>query len=150
MQTLKGTVLDERMNFVPFVYIYINDTIKIGKTDLHGKYEVVIPVGIDSIIFRGVGYEPLLVKLTAGCNRVDPIMIMSSSYDFMSPEKVDRKRRRRFAKVSKLYSVAFQKGLFASDAACFKIIFQPVAPGMRARHKLWLQEKHSAQQGLLR
>jgi hypothetical protein len=76
------------------------------------------------------------------------IMVSAGSYDFMSPSKVDRKRRRYFDKISKLYPVAVQKGLFGSNHPCYKAVFQPNAPEMRERHRQWLRKQHSAQHRL--
>ena len=145
-RTVNGLVLDEEMTPLWYVSIYINDRDKVGETDSNGKYEITIPVGVDSVIFRGVGYEPLLVRLAPECNRVEAIMIPARTYDFMSPAKVDRKRRRYFDKISKLYPVAVQKGLFASAPPCYQAIFQRDAPRMKERHRQWLREQHSAQQ----
>ena len=134
-RTVNGLVLDEEMAPLWYVGVYINDWDKVGETDSNGKYAITIPVGVDSIIFRGVGYEPLLIRLTPECNRVEAIMIPAGTYDFMSPAKVDRQRRRYFDKTIRLYPVAVQKGLFASVPACSKVIFQPNAPRMKGMHR---------------
>lgn len=132
---LNGLVLNEEMEPISHIFIYINDSLEIGRTDAKGKYEVTLPVEVDSIIFRGVGFEPLLVTLGTGCSRVEVIMVLAGSYDFMSPAKVDRQRRRYFEKINKLYPAAIQKGLFASTPTCHKTVFQPNAPKMREIHK---------------
>jgi hypothetical protein len=147
-RNVKGLVLNEEMYPLWGASIYINDSIKVGETDLNGKCEFITPVGVDSIIFRGVGFEPLLVVLSTGCNRVEVIMILAGSYDFMSPAKVDRQRHRYFKKISQLYPVAVQKGLFSSEAPCCKAIFQPDAPRMKEMHRQWLRKQHSTQQQL--
>jgi hypothetical protein len=133
-RTVNGLLFDPGMSPLWGIHIYINDSVKVGETAAKGNYEITIPVGVDSIIFRGVGFEPLLVRLAPGCSRVEAIMISAGSYDFMSPAKVDRQRRRYIKKISKLYPVAVQKGLFASDPPCYNRVFQPVASKMREMH----------------
>jgi hypothetical protein len=147
-RTVNGLLLDRDMSPVWAIHIYINDSVKVGETDAKGNYEVTIPVGVDSIIFRGVGFEPLLVRLAPGCSRVEAIMVLAGSYDFMSPAKVDRQRLRYFNKITKLYSVAVQKGHFASDPICHKAIFQRDVPRKKEMHRQWLRKQHSAQQQL--
>ena len=147
-RTVNGLVLNEEISPLWYVSIYINDWDKVGETDSNGKYEITVPVGVDSIIFRGVGYQPLLVKLTPECSHVEVIMILAGTNDFMSPEKSDRHRRRDFDKVSKLYPVAVEKGLFRPGTPCYKVIFQPNAQEMREKHRQRLRKQHSAQQQL--
>ena len=144
---VNGLVLNEEIYPLWGASIYIDDWVKVGETDSNGKYEVTVPVRVDSIIFLGVGYEPLLVRLAPGCGQVEVIMIPAATYDFMSPAKVDRQRRRYFNKISKLYSVAVQKGLFAAAPPCSKAIFQPDAPRKKEMHRQWLRKQDSAQHG---
>jgi len=124
---VNGLLLDRDLSPTPYIHIYINDSVEVGITDAKGKFEITIPVGVDSLTFRGVGFEPLLARLIPGCNRVEAIMVLAGSYDFISSAKVDRQRHRYFNKTNKLYPVAVQKGLFASTPPCYKAIFQPFA-----------------------
>lgn len=129
-----------------YVGVYLNDWDKVGETDSNGKFEIAVPIGVDSIIFFGVGYEPLLVRLAPECRRIEAIMIPAGTYDFMSPAKVDRQRRRYFDKISKLYPVAVRKGLFASDSPCYQTIFHRDAPKMKEMHRQWLRKQQNALQ----
>ena len=126
-RSVNGLLLDQDMYPIWGIQIYLHDSIEVGRTDTQGKFEITLPVGIDLIIFRGVGFEPLLVRVTPGCSRIEAFMVMAGSYDFMSLAKADRKRRRYYKKISKLYPVAVQKGLFSSSPPCYKAIFQPFA-----------------------
>ena len=145
-RTVNGLLLDPDLFPTSHIHIYIRDSVEVGRTDAKGSFEITIPVVADSIIFRGVGFEPLLVRLDPGCRRVEAIMVLAGSYDFMSPAKVDRQRRRYFNKLSKLYPVAVRKGLFAAGPPCSKAIFQPHAPIMKEMHRQWLRKQDSAQQ----
>ena len=130
-RTVNGLLLDLDMYPIWGIQIYLHDSIEVGRTDAEGKFEITLPVGVDLIIFRGVGFEPLLVRITPSCSRVEAIMVLAGSYDFMSPAKVDRKRRRYFKKISKLYPVAVRKGLFSPAPPCYKAVFQPFASKKR-------------------
>ena len=121
-RTVSGLLLDQDLFPTAHIHISMNDMVEVGRTDAKGKFEIALPDGVDSIIFRGVGFEPLLVRLTPSCNRVEAIMVLAGSYDFMSPAKVDRQRRRYFKRINKLYPVAVQKGLFASTPPCYKAV----------------------------
>ena len=133
-KAVSGLLLDQELSPVCGAFIYVNDSV-VGKTNAQGKYEISLPPGVDSIFFGGVGYEKLLVKVAPDCGHVDAIMILAGSYDFMSPKKVDRQRRRYFEKIRKLYPIAVQKGLFASSTPCYKVVFLTMAPGMMKRYK---------------
>jgi hypothetical protein len=130
-QTVSGLLLDRDLFPIADIHIYINDSVEVGRTDAKGIFEIALPDGVDSIIFRGVGFEPLIVMLTPSCSRIEAIMVLAGSYDFMSPAKVDRQRRRYFKKVNELYPVAVQKGLFASACPCYKAVFPPFASKKR-------------------
>jgi len=64
---------------------------------------------------------------------------MASTYDFMSPKKVDRLRKKEFEKLPELHSQAFQKGLFKTEKSCLKRKFEPDFPELdeiRRQHNL--------------
>lgn len=53
------------------------------------------------------------------------VMMLSSTYDFMSPKKVDRLRMKRFKKLPELHKEAFEKGIFKTEKACYTREFIP-------------------------
>ena len=64
---------------------------------------------------------------------------MASTYDFMSPRKVDRLREKEFEKLLELHSQAFQKGHFKTEEPCVIRKFEPEFPELdkiRRQHKL--------------
>jgi hypothetical protein len=147
-RTIKGLVLSEDLTPLSHISIYLKDSIEIGLTNSDGRYEITVPTHIDSISYLGVGYERLFVSLNSGCSLVNIIMILHGTYDFMSPEKMDRQRRRYYDRVNKLYPLAVERGLFAAEPSCYAVLFQRYAPGMRQRHKEWLRQKAQLQPGL--
>jgi hypothetical protein len=110
---------------MPGVSIRINDTVEVGKTDLKGFFQVDIPASLKKILFRSVGIEPAIIELTDTCDEVEVVMMLSSSYDFKTPKKVDRLRMKRFKKLPELHKQAFAKGLFKTDSGCYTQKFIP-------------------------
>jgi len=118
-KTIKGRVISDFIETISGVSIMINDTVKVGRTDLNGFFHIDIPVSMKKILLRDVGIEPAAIELADTCNEVEVVMMLCSSYDFKTPRKVDRLRMKRFKKLAALHKQAFAKGLFKTDKACY-------------------------------
>ncbi len=123
--TIKGRVVSNRFDTLNDVFITINDTIEVGKTDLNGFFQIDIPVSFKKILFRGVGLEPAIIELVDKCDEVEVIMLLSGSDDFMTLKKSDRLRKKRLRKLPELHKEAFTKGIFKTDSACYTQTFIP-------------------------
>ena len=55
-QTLKGRVVDDHLETLPYVSIVINDTVKVGKTDLNGFFQIDIPISVKKISFESLSW----------------------------------------------------------------------------------------------
>ena len=119
-KTIKGRVISDQLETIPGVLIIINDTIKVGKTDINGFFQINIPVSEKKILFRYVGLEPTTIELLDKYDEVEVVMMLSGTYDFITLKKVDRLRMKRFKKLPKLHKEAFEKGIFKTDKACYK------------------------------
>src|SRR5690349_10276622 len=86
-KTIKGRVISDQFDILSGVPIMINDTVQVGKTDLNGFFQINIPVSTREILFRDVGIELASIGLTDTCNEIEVVMILHSTYDFMSPRK---------------------------------------------------------------
>ncbi|AYL93873.1 hypothetical protein [Mucilaginibacter celer] len=124
-KTIKGRVISEFFETTPFALIMINDTVKVGKTDLDGFFQVEIPVGVKKISFWYLGFEPAIIALTDKCDEAEVVMIASFTYDFMTPKRVDKLRMKRYKKLPQLHKEALAKGLFKTDTACYTQEFRP-------------------------
>jgi hypothetical protein len=124
-KTIKGRVITDQFETMSFVSIMINDTVKVGKTNLNGFFQIDIPISVKKILFMDVGLEPAIIELADTCNEVEVVMMLSSTYDFKTPKKVDRLRKKRFKKLPELHKNAFEKGLFKTDKACYTQEFIP-------------------------
>lgn len=116
---IKGRVVDENLETLPYVSIFINDTVKVGRTDLNGFFQIDIPVYVKKISFESIGLDPATVRLVDKCEEVEIVMMLSCTYDFITLKRVDKLRIKRFRKLPKLHKEAFEKGIFKTDEACF-------------------------------
>ncbi|MBS1633330.1 MAG: hypothetical protein JST10_12240 [Bacteroidetes bacterium] len=124
-KTIKGKVISNQFEMMGGVLIRINDTVEVGRTDLNGFFQINIPVSEKKILFMGVGLEPANVELADTCNEVEVVLMLSGTYDFKTPKKVDRLRMKIFKKLPALHKEAFAKGLFKTDKACYTQEFIP-------------------------
>ena len=124
-KTIKGRVISDDFETVPLASIMINDTVEVGKTDLNGFFQIDIPVSVNKLLFMFVGIEPTKIVLAYNCDEVEVVMMLSSTYDFITLKKADRLRMKRFKKIPKLHKEAFTKGIFKTDKACYTQEFIP-------------------------
>ena len=122
---IKGRVVDDNLETLPYVSIVINDTVKTGRTDLNGFFQINIPISVKKISFKSVGLEPATVRLADECDEVEVVMMLSGSYDFITLRRVDKLRMKIFMKLPKLHKAAFEKGIFKTDNACYTQEFIP-------------------------
>lgn len=116
---IKGRVVDDNLEILPYVSIVINDTIKVSRTDLNGFFQIDIPVSTKKISFEALGLEPAAVRLVDKCDEVEVVMMLSGTYDFITLKKVDKLRMKTFRKLPQLHKEAFEKGIFKTDRACY-------------------------------
>ena len=124
-KTIKGRVIDDNLETLAYVSIVINDAVEVGRTDLNGFFQIDIPVSVKKILLGSVGLDPAIIKLVDNCDEVEVVMMLSGTYDFITLEKVDRLRMKRFKKLPELHREAFEKGIFKTDKACYKQEFIP-------------------------
>jgi len=122
-KTIKGRIIDEDFETLPYMSIVINDTVVVGKTDLNGFFQIEIPDSVKKISLSYLGYEPTAIELADTCDEVEVVMILSSTYDFIPLKKVDKLRMKRFKKLPELHKKSFEKGLFKTNKACYTQAF---------------------------
>ena len=127
-RTLSGKTIDQFLESAIGITIFDKDTTKIGQSDLNGYFQIKLPKETDTLIFAGVGYEWATISVPKECENLELVLFMASTYDFMSPKKVDRLRKKEFKKLPELHSQAFQKGLFKTKDPCGIQTFVPNFP----------------------
>ena len=124
-KTVKGRIIDDNLETLPYVSIMINDTVEVGRTDLKGFFQIDIPVSEKKILFMFLGLEPAIIEFEDKCDEVEVVMMLSGTYDFITLKKVDRFRMKRFKKLPELHKEAFEKGIFKTVKACYTREFIP-------------------------
>jgi hypothetical protein len=109
-------VISEDLEIVPYATIMSLDTVKIGKTNLDGQFNISINAETNQLMFWFVGMEPLTIKFSDNCNKLELIMMYGVHYDFISLRKADRLRKKRFDKLPDVRKKAFEQGIFKSDS----------------------------------
>lgn len=117
-KTISGKVITEYLEPVPYALIFINDSVEVGRTDSNGFLQIDIPVSVEKLLFKGVGFEPAIIKLAGTCNDVEIVMMLSGTYDFMTLKKVDKLRKKKFNRLSEIHKEAFSKGIFKTNNVC--------------------------------
>lgn len=112
-------MISEDYETVPGALIVTNDTIEVGATDLDGFFQIEIPLTVQRISFDLVGIERAVIELADNCNEIEVVMMLSGTYDFMTPKKVDKLRLKRFKKLPEIHRKAFEKGILKTDKACY-------------------------------
>ena len=125
-RTITGKVLDDQLRPFPKVRINSTDTVLLGETDLNGTFKIETPNSTFSLIINGIGLEWKLITLSPECSHLDIIMLNSGSYDFMSPRKVDRRRKKYFDTLPELHQSAQEKGIFKTAKPCYEDRFIPI------------------------
>ena len=111
-KTIKGRVISDDFETVPLVSIMINDTVEVSKTNMNGFFQIDIPVSVKKILFMFVGLDPTAIELVDKCENYEVIMMRSSTDDFITLKRAERKRKKRYKKLPELHKEAFEKGLF--------------------------------------
>ena len=119
-KTIKGRVISDQLESIPGAIIAINDTLVVGKTDVDGFFQIDIPITVNKIFFKYVGLEPTNIELVDKCDKVEVIMMLSGTYDYITLDKIDKLRWKRFKKLPRLHEEAFEKGMFKTKDACYK------------------------------
>lgn len=125
---ISGRVIAEDLEPLPMLDIKNSDTVFLGKTDMDGRFKIIIPQETDKLLFTYVGMEPTEIKLKKDCDTVEVVMMYGVLYDFMTLRKVDRLRKKRFDNLPNLHSEAVKKGLFQNNSICYEREFKPDKP----------------------
>jgi hypothetical protein len=62
----------------------INDTVKVGKTDLKGFFQITIPDSVRKVSFLAVGIDPAIIELVDTCDEAEIVMMLSSTFDLIT------------------------------------------------------------------
>lgn len=124
-KTIKGRIIDDNLETLPYVSIMINDTVEVGRTDLNGFFQIDIPVSEKKIFLGSVGLDPTTIELVDKCAKIEVVMMLTGTYDFITLKRAERKREKRYKKLPEIHKQAFEKGIFETEYACYNRKFEP-------------------------
>ncbi len=119
-RTLAGKVIGVQFSPIFQAKVFSSDTLLLAESDKSGNFNAVISADIKSLLVTSIGMELKKIDLAVDCNNLDIILQPNGSYDFMSAKKVDRKRKKEFAKLPQLHRIALEKGIFKSPNPCYR------------------------------
>ncbi|WP_321515394.1 hypothetical protein [Marinifilum fragile] len=123
-KTIKGRVISEDFETLPGVFIMVNDSIEVGRTDLNGFFQIDIPISEKKILFEFVGIDPTTIELVDKCDKIEVVMMYTYTYDFITFKRAERKRKKRFKKLPEIHKQAFDKCIFETEYPCYKREFE--------------------------
>lgn len=124
-KSIKGRVIAQNLDILPYTQILIKDTVEVGKTDLNGFFQIEIPFSVKKIKFTFIGVEVASIELKNYCKEVEVVMVLSCTCDFMTLKKVDRFRNKSYKRLPEIHKDAFEKGIFKTQRACYYQEFIP-------------------------
>ncbi len=123
-KTIKGRVISDDLETVPGVFIMINDTVEVGRTNMNGFFQIDIPVSGEKILFMFVGLDQATLELVDTCDKIEVVMMRSGTDDFITLKRAERKRKKRYKKLPEIHKQAFEKGIFETEYACYNREFE--------------------------
>ena len=94
-KTIKGRVISDQFDILPGVFIMINETVEVGKTDLDGFFQIDIPVSEKKILFGSVGLDPTTIELVDKCDKIEVVIMLTGTYDFITLKRAERKKEKK-------------------------------------------------------
>ena len=123
-KTVKGRVISNFFDIMTIVSIRINDTVEVGTPDKNGFFQIEIPISENKISFMGPGIYPSTIGLLDSCDKIEIVIMLNGSSDFISLKRAERKRRKRFKKIPKIHKEAYKRGLFETEYPCYNRKFE--------------------------
>ena len=131
-----GRVISEDLEPLPGLEIKNSDNLLLGKTDMEGRFKIIISQETESLLFRYVGMEWTDIKLKKDCDTVEVVVMYDVIYDFITLNKIDRLRKKRFDNLPYLHSNAVKNGLFENYNICYERVFKEYNPPKPVRDSL--------------
>jgi len=125
-RALSGRIIGEDLEIPLEIYIYDNDSKLLGKTDFDGYFKILFPEKVNKLFFRGINYEKTTIEVFEDCDYLEIILLNHHIYDFISSNKIDRLRKKRFKKLSEIRQKAIKENLFKLEKICYNQEFKPI------------------------
>lgn len=123
-KTITGRIISENLEPIPKAMVYNMDTTILGSTDVDGYFKIEVPVETNELLLGFIAIEWTSVKIEDNCQNLEMIMMLDVIYDFMPIKKINKKRYKRFKKLPKNHSQAYEQGIFKSITPCVTYVFK--------------------------
>ena len=123
-KTITGRIISEDLEPIPKAMIYNMDTTILGSTDVNGYFKIEVPIETNDLLLGFIAMEWTSVKIGDNCQYLEMIIMLYVIYDFTPPKKQNRKRHKRFKKLSKIHLQAYELGIFKYRTPCVSYIFK--------------------------
>lgn len=123
---ISGRVIGEFLD-IPFeVFIHDKDSNLLGKCDFDGYFKIELPSSSNELYFSGIEFEKTKIEVNTECNYLEVILLNKIIYDFISLNKIDRLRKKRFKKLSDIRQQAVKEKLFEYSISCYSQEFESI------------------------
>lgn len=133
---ISGRVISDHLEPLIGVHIENSDNVLLGVADMDGRFKVSIPQETERLFFRFIGVDLTEIVLKKDCDKVEVVMMLSGTYDFMTLKKVDRLRKKIFDNLPNVHSDAVKNGLFESNIICYERVFEEYNPPKSVRDSI--------------
>ncbi len=125
-KTIKGRVVYEApkgFEGVPAVVVITKDSVVLGSTDFDGFFRINIPFNQKELYFGTIGFDPAIIELTNACNMIEVVLMMTSTHDFISLKRAERRDKKRYKKLHEAHKQAFEQDIFETESPCYNRVF---------------------------
>lgn len=125
-KSVSGRVIGEYLDIPHEVFIHDKDLNLLGKCDFDGYFKIELPSSSNELYFSGIEFEKTKIVVNTECNYLEVILLNQAIYDFISSNKIDRLRKKRFKKLTVIRQQAIKEKLFEYEVACYTQEFESI------------------------
>jgi hypothetical protein len=118
---ITGKVVGQDLTEFPGVIIMTSNLKAIDTTDFNGNFNFKFSKNTQKIMLVFPMTQLEEIEITKNCNRIEIILFEEWIYDFVSLKRAKRKKERDRKRIlPKLYTKAYEKGIFKNEKSCRK------------------------------
>ncbi|MBO0929638.1 hypothetical protein [Fibrella aquatilis] len=122
-RVVTGKVIDEELQALPGVMIFSLDSTQLGVSGLDGSFQISLPLTRTRVLFNMVGLDQNNVDIPVGCDKAEVVLLLASTYDFMTLKAINKARYKRFKTLTATHRAAYAQGAFKRRESCVEYVF---------------------------